>query len=102
MGDRNTGFFVGLNKSTAAKMTPDTEFLFAILHKTAFKMPKKDDILSFIILEDLKASVERDVVPYRARNFIPISHFLMQVVVSSIPVNQGKVAKVLLEVVFTI
>ena len=101
-GDKEEGFFVGVNKSTAAKMTPDTELLFATPHLTAFTMPKKEDILSCVTLEDVQALVECNTVSYRARNFIPIPPFIMQVVTSAIMANKGNAANLLLEVVSAI
>ena len=88
MGDKEAGFFVGLNKYTAVNMTSGTELLFATPHLTAFTMPKKEDILSCVTLEDVQALVECNTVSYRARNFIPIPPFLMQVVTSAIMANQ--------------
>ena len=35
--DKGARFFVGLNKSIAAKMNPDTELLFATPHATCSK-----------------------------------------------------------------
>ena len=101
-GEKDAGFFVGLNKSTAAKMTPDIELLFATRSEIAFQMPPKEDILNCITLDDVKALVEREEISYCARNFIPIPLFLMQVVLSSISANQGNIPKVLLEVVLAI
>ena len=101
-GDKEAGFFVGLHKSTAAKMTPDTDLLFETPHATAFEIPRKDDILNCVTSDDVKALVESNTVSYRARNFIPIPPFLMQVVVSTIVANQGNAMKILLEVISAI
>ena len=71
-GEKDAGFFVGLNKSTTAKMIPDTELLFATPSETAFRMPSKDDILNCISLDDVKVLVEKESFSYGARNFIPV------------------------------
>lgn len=102
LGDKEAGFFVGLNKSTSAKMTPDTDLLFATPHEVAFKITKKENILNCATLEDVKTLEDSDTVSYRARNFILIPHFLMQVVVLSISANQGNATKILLEVLSAI
>lgn len=44
LDDKDAGFFLGLNNSTAAKLIPDTQLLFATPHETAFEILKKDDI----------------------------------------------------------
>ena len=50
-------------------------------------------------LDDVKVLAGRDTILYRARNFISIPPFLMQVVLLSLSANQGNVVKALLEVV---
>lgn len=52
--------YLGLYKSTAVKMTPDMDVLFATPHEDAFNVAKKEDI------ENIKDS---DTVLYCARNF---------------------------------
>ena len=39
--DKEAGFFLGLNKSTTAKMTPDIDVLFETPHVDAYRVAKK-------------------------------------------------------------
>lgn len=75
-GKKDAGFFVGLNNSTAAKMTPDIKLLFAKPEETVCEMPKAEDILTCATIQDIKALIESDTVSYRARNFILISRII--------------------------
>ena len=96
--DKEAGFFLGLNKSTTAKMTPDIDVLFETPHADAYRVAKKVDILKCKTLADITNLKESSTVSYRARNFIPIPPFLTQTVVSVISVNKGQ-AENLLEVI---
>lgn len=100
--NKKAGFFLGVNKPTAVKMTPDIDVLFTTPHKDTFKVAKKENILNRISLEDLNNLSDSNTSSYSARNFIPIHPFLIQTVVSSISANQGNAKKILLKVVSSI
>ena len=65
MGDIEAGFFLGLNKSTAAKMTLDTDVLFATPHENAFNVAKKEDILDYASIAHVEALSDSDTVSYQ-------------------------------------
>jgi hypothetical protein len=96
--EKDAGFIIGVSKSLAMTMTPDTASLFEQPTFASQVVPTVTNILKATTSEEVDVLVD-SASKYKPRNFIPVPPFLVRSISSAITSSKGNAKVVLLDTI---
>ena len=99
--DRETsyGIIQGTRKAMSLNMTPDTTILFEDPTGAAAQIPTQTSLVGVSSEAEFDALTVGATTTYKARNFIPVVPFLLEIVSDTVATENGAAKKVFLAVV---